>query len=87
MNKSFDNIRENILKILKSKYDLELSFEQCDENFFGNKIQFSARNLIDLILDLERYFHLHLDENKLKTTDILTVNGFTSILAASLNDI
>lgn len=82
MNISVEDVQKEILGLLKSKYDLALTDEQYNENFFGHTLQLNARNLIDLISDLEDNFQIKLDESALQSTDVLTVNGLASIFSS-----
>lgn len=85
MNVSHDMIQDHILDILRLKYDLDISPTKYDENFFGDEIRLNARNLIDLVFDLENKLNVKLTEEQLKSSNILTIKGLTETLFSSLN--
>lgn len=84
MKIAYEEIQKKVLDCLISKYNIDLKKEQYNENLFGNKMRLNARSLIDIIMEMEKYFQVEISENDLNSIDILSVNGISSAIFKSI---
>jgi hypothetical protein len=77
-----ENIREDILDILKNHFDIE--YRNTDDydslNFFSMNMKLNIRNMVYMVLLLEKKYNIRFTENDYDSSEFYTLNGLCKIL-------
>lgn len=78
-------IRGEVLNYIQQNYDIVITQAQCDAIFFSKELKLSARNVIDIIFNMEQKFGIRLNEDTLSVKNNMTINGLSNAIFYNLD--
>ncbi len=76
--------KENILEIVNSVQDMEVTLEQCDDDLL--ELGLDSIKFIQIIVSLEEAFKCEIPDEKLLLTEMNSVNKMLEVLRLVVNE-